>query len=121
MNDICVCEDWYQDDGPEFVQVKIVKARKSHVCCECVEKIEIKKQYEKVSGKWDGEFSTFKTCLPCSNIRKDYFKCGWIYGEMWSMIIEQLYQVYWEYEESGEIIDTINSMVPNHYKIPKEK
>lgn len=75
----CVCND--MGDVPEFATEKIVVARKTHKCCECNEMILPGQKYEKVNGKWDGQFSTFKTCITCHTIRQEH--CSWwVYGSL---------------------------------------
>ena len=66
----CVCDLEY--DPPEFLRSVWRRAKKEHMCCECNETIQVGSQYEYVSGKWEGDFYTFKTCTPCANIRRDY-------------------------------------------------
>lgn len=56
-------------EPPEFFNEVIHTARKQHQCCECPNKIEPGERYERVAGKWDGEFCEFKTCLPCAALR----------------------------------------------------
>jgi len=55
-------------DPPEFITVKIVKARKQHKCCECGGVIGKGEEYEYISGKWD-YFDQFKTCEKCADLR----------------------------------------------------
>jgi len=75
----CVCND--TGDIPEFVTEKLVTAKKIHKCCECKEYILPGQKYEVVKGKWDGQFDTFKTCLPCRTIRQEH--CSWwVYGNL---------------------------------------
>ena len=71
------------DNYPEVCGALIVKARKSAKCCECREAILPGDRYEVVSGKWDGEWSSFKTCLPCKEIRETFCCEGWDYGFLW--------------------------------------
>lgn len=71
------------DNPAELCGVLIVKARKPAVCCECRETIEPGERYEMVSGKWDGEWSSFKTCLPCKEIREAFCCEGWTYMTLW--------------------------------------
>jgi len=47
----------------------IRRARKPHKCCECGTAIAEGEQYQVASGKWDGRFDTFCTCLACVAIR----------------------------------------------------
>ena len=72
---------------PEFFLEKIVKARKKHICGECWQVINIGDKYEHVSGKWDGDMRTCKTCGDCREIR-NAFNCGdgWIYEQVWDDI-----------------------------------
>lgn len=55
---------------PAFSETRIQRAAKSHQCCECGERIEPGSRYERVCGLWDGEFTVFKTCLRCAEIRQ---------------------------------------------------
>lgn len=61
---MCDCFDNY----PTFYNAKIVKARKLHKCCECRQPIETGTHYHRADGLWDGEVSTFKTCLECKRL-----------------------------------------------------
>jgi len=54
---------------PDYVNVKHVVAKRYHICCECHGAIKPLYVYENQSGKWDGEFSRYKTCLPCEQAR----------------------------------------------------
>lgn len=81
----CSCR--INDDGPAVSSEKIVTARKKHICGECGEPIAPGEKYERVSGLWDGHWSRYKTCLPCSRIRDDLFTC-FIYGELREMVLE---------------------------------
>ncbi len=47
-------------------------ARKRHVCDECRGYIEPGERYEHVSGLWEGDVSTFKTCAKCE-VARDFF------------------------------------------------
>lgn len=57
---------------PEFCTRKHVVARKRHRCTECHGFIEPGDVYERVAGAWDGQFSTFKTCIHCEAARDFY-------------------------------------------------
>jgi hypothetical protein len=78
----CACFD-YSFDGPEFFTDRIVKARKAHVCGECGSEIEIGQRHEYVVGKWNGDFSTHRTCLTCVAVRDSLMSCGFAYGQVW--------------------------------------
>jgi hypothetical protein len=79
----CVC---YVDTGedPEFYKAEIRTARVAHTCSECKDVIHPgdKYKYEKVFGVWEGDVSTYKTCMPCKGVRDTYFACGWIHGHL---------------------------------------
>lgn len=78
-------------DRAELSVMTTPVARKAHVCTECHEVIPAKSKYERTEGLWDGEWSTFKTCLSCVEIR-DHFSCGgWVYGLLWSDIEENFF------------------------------
>lgn len=47
-------------------------ARKRHTCTECRGHIEPGDRYEFVSGLWEGEVSTYKTCTACEAARDFY-------------------------------------------------
>lgn len=61
----CYCDY----DRPEVHVVTNPVARSRHTCCECGHRIIPGETYEKVVGKWDGEFSTIDTCHPCADLR----------------------------------------------------
>jgi len=88
----CGCSDTYCDyeDGPECFVEENRKARKEHICCECRRIIKKNEEYEYVRGKWEGGFSTFKTCKQCAAIANDYL-CGCrIYGNLRDDIWDRL-------------------------------
>ena len=76
-------------DPPAIFSSKEVKARKSHVCCECGGEIKKGDYYEKVKGLWEGEWREFKTCFTCLDVREVYFPCDeFCIGEMYYEIGE---------------------------------
>lgn len=62
----CGCDDL---EGPEFYLEELVKARKAHTCCECGKAINPGQMYQRITGKWDGNVRTYKTCEPCADLR----------------------------------------------------
>ena len=86
--DVCIGGD-FDGDGSEFFEITEPKARKPHKCYECGIMINPGDRYERVAGKWEGEFATFETCLFCVEVRK-VFSCGESvsYGELWDSMIE---------------------------------
>lgn len=81
----CGCGVGYDADGyHEFFEARIVKAKKDHRCCECRRVILAGEQYEYLSMKYDGDFSTSKTCLGCAAVREAYSCDGGVpIGEFW--------------------------------------
>lgn len=63
---MCYCDF----DPPEFYNHKTVVGRKQHRCVECLRVIEIGEEQEVASGKWEGDFETFRTCKDCVSLRK---------------------------------------------------
>lgn len=71
------------DCGADFSKVTQPRA---HHCCECYELIKVGDRYEHTTGSWDGQWSTYRTCLSCVEIR-DHFACeGWLFGQVWQDI-----------------------------------
>lgn len=67
----------------EFRATSMPKARKPYKCCECRETIPKGQLYERTVGKWDGDFSVYKTCLACADVRMTLCCDGWTYGQLW--------------------------------------
>ena len=61
--------DWSDFDMPEFFCETTPRARKTHRCCECYGDISPGERYQKIVGKWCGDFATFKVCEPCQRLR----------------------------------------------------
>lgn len=80
----CDCEF---DERPDVFRESKRKARKEHHCCECGVVIKVGEMYEHTTGRWDRFFSTFKTCLTCARLRRDY--CA-PYGDLRVEIWERL-------------------------------
>lgn len=64
----CDCE------MPEFFDMRFVKAKKEHKCCECYAPILAGHEYEYICGKWVGDFIIHKTCMRCSRLRAEFNK-----------------------------------------------
>jgi hypothetical protein len=76
------CIDVYDGDVPaECFSEKLVRSRTTHHCGECGDPIKPGSLYERARGKWEGDWSTHKTCARCVNVRADYFRT-WFYGHM---------------------------------------
>jgi len=86
----CACVYVDHDSGPEFSSERIVKARKIHVCGECLREIKPGEKYEYVFGVWDGRRDTHKTCLDCISVRSEFFCDSWFYERIWEDLAEHV-------------------------------
>jgi len=84
----CFCDY----DPPEFYCRSTPKAKKKHYCFECRGIIAAGETYEYVSGKWEGYFSAFKTCIRCVDLRtwvKNNVPClCWAHGNLWEDLFD---------------------------------
>ena len=87
---------------PECMTIVERKARKEHKCGECRKSIERGDKYQYISGIWEGEPSSYKTCLSCAKLReKAQLKASALeYDEEFYPAFGELH--YWikEYEEN---------------------
>lgn len=79
-------------DPAQFYNQRVLRAAKEHECSECSAKIAKGERYERVDAMWDGDWSMFKTCLLCVEIR-NHFACGngWCFGEVWNQLEENFF------------------------------
>ena len=92
--------DCYCDYDPaEFYSSRVCAARKEYRCDECARKILPGEQYEKVTGKWAGTVSTFRTCSHCVDIRQfveNSVPCFcWAHGNTDEDAREAVREAYW--------------------------
>ena len=90
------------DDGPSFFNETFPRARKVHKCCECNGDIKPGEKYHKASGKWGDRLNTYKTCMPCHNIREHYCQYGYYFGELEEQISECIGFSYLEIPEEDD-------------------
>ena len=76
----CYCDY----EVPEFIDKHKRVAHKQHRCCECRRTIQPGEQYTHATGKWEGEWSTYKRCSHCEAVWKaldDRLPCYcWYWG-----------------------------------------
>jgi hypothetical protein len=60
----------------EFSTTTFPRARASWTCLECGRTIRPGERYEKIRGKFEGEFVTYRTCIGCQRLRDDLRCCG---------------------------------------------
>lgn len=90
------------DNGPEVMTEEIRKARKAHRCCECGGKIAPSDTYEYVKGLWDGDWSEFKTCEKCADLRSSLMEVSCPgYGDLAETYIDWLDEIGWRRPPSG--------------------
>ena len=87
----CSCSIDAYDEGcsTDFMREETPVARKSYKCCECQREIVKGEKYERVVGKWEGDFATFKTCMDCASIR-DAFFCSFSFSRMFEDLREEI-------------------------------
>jgi len=74
-------------DNPPSVQwVSRPKARRPHRCCECRGTIPPGETYERFEGVWDGQFSAYKTCTDCTDLRSTTCPDGWQFGSLYEEV-----------------------------------
>ena len=82
---------------PSFFDETRPKARKKHRCCECRGDILPGEHYQKVVGVWSGDFSWFKICGSCEELR-DWMRDRGVdscFGNIYEMLHESgLYDEY---------------------------
>jgi hypothetical protein len=83
--------DGESGESADFFDSRILKARKAHKCFECGCEIAVGQQYERVSGKWDGELDRFRFCLICSEIGQAFSCEGRLFGCLWENIQEDMF------------------------------
>ena len=59
-------------DGLDCYEELERTARKDYVCCECGVTISAGDRYQYVEGVSEGQWWSWKTCLPCARIRRDF-------------------------------------------------
>jgi len=86
----CACT-WLDGSAePGVVFETYPTARRRYRCCECRDVINPGEKHECHKGVWDGEWSTYRTCMACAQIRRDYEGEGYVYGELGQQIYDCL-------------------------------
>lgn len=114
---------------PELYSEKMVKARKSHKCCECRNLIHKGETYQLAKGLWDGSFSAYRTCAACATIRADYIEKSGAddicFGELKESVSQAFYKGFGikeflkEYPENQEEFKKmfLGEFVPDHKEL----
>lgn len=81
------------DDPMEMISESTPTCRLPFKCCECRREIAKGEKYEKMVGRYDGQFLTYRTCLLCVEIRT-IFCCGegWMFESLWDDMREYAFE-----------------------------
>lgn len=74
-------------DPVEFVDSKIVVARKDHVCVECKGQIRKDETHRRVAYRFEGQFHAERICQPCMWIAAE-FEHHVLGGYLWDQMAE---------------------------------
>lgn len=107
MSDDGYCEVNFSDasddaDPVEFMESRVVKARKAHVCSECNGVIAIVDTYKVFAYKFEGEFGSDKMCNSCVETAGE-FEYHIVGGSLWLMLRE-------EWEQGAHVQACINRL-----------
>ena len=100
----CTCIGGYDGAEASIYRSVTLKARKPHKCCECKRTIQDKDNYERVTGLWDGSWSTYRFCAACSEISQRLSCDGRLFGSLWDDIQEYLFP-----EMGGDCFDKLET------------
>ena len=90
--DCGVCLGGYDGDGPEFSDARMVLARREHKCYDCQRPIAPGIRYERVTGKWEGQFLSHAFCVDCVDIATSLSCDGSReFGNLWGEIEEYVF------------------------------
>lgn len=59
---MCSCDD----NPPMIFNMSVRRARKIYTCSECHRSISVNEAYENHTGKWNGEWHTYRWCSHCA-------------------------------------------------------
>jgi len=92
MSDCGVCIGGWDGDGPTVYNSHHPRARHEHRCYECKRPILPGHVYERVSGRWDGEWNTYRFCADCEAIANGLSCDGSReFGNLWDEITEHVF------------------------------
>lgn len=85
----------YEDYDPNYPEESLwfskkIPAEKNLKCCECGDVIPAGTVYEQVDARYEGDWTSFHTCIGCMRVRDDIFECGFRHGGLW----EDLYEAW---------------------------
>lgn len=107
MNCSCVYVPLGDSEIAWFHNLTNPVARIKHTCSECGGAINPGDRYERSVGNWGGDFSTFKTCSVCAEIRNAFFCEGYFYGMVWEDLSLHLHEL------DGAVPDCVADLSPS--------
>lgn len=111
MSDCNVCV-YFDGDTAEVFEQDNRKARKDYKCCECDRQIAKGSLYQFCKMLFEGEWSTYRTCLPCAEIRKAFSCEGECLGGVFWDEMEELFR---DIEVSGDCLKKLQSPEAKRY------
>jgi len=86
------CSCIYLDIGefPEISLVRTIFAARPHECGECGKVIKKEEMFEMVNMRFEGDWSTHKTCNDCLCLRNEFFCDGWWYGSIHENLVDHI-------------------------------
>jgi hypothetical protein len=73
----------YDGEPAEVYHESVVTARTPQRCGECGDTIRPGDRYDRSSGKWDGKWSVWRSCLACAEIANEFTDGGRMFGTLW--------------------------------------
>ena len=102
--DDCYCD--FGEPASFYTKRLVAKARRAHRCNECGNQVRPGESYERVTGVWDGDLSTFCTCQKCLSLREAVTECVpcfcWRHGDMLNDAIETVQHYEWDLRGTGD-------------------
>ena len=111
MSDCNVCVYFDGDTAELFEQVNR-KARKDYQCCECARPIKRGECYQFCKMFFEGEWSSYRTCLACAEIRKAFSCEGECVG---GLFWDQMEELFADITISGDCLNKLKSQEAKRY------
>ena len=92
MTDCNVCIDQDGGENAEFWAVKVLVGRHAYRCYECGDEIHASVPHQKITMKYDGTWTSVRTCLACVEIHRalscNGYRCT---GSLWEDLQEYVF------------------------------
>lgn len=111
MSDCNVCL-YFDGEYAEFFSQKEVVGRKDYECSECGRVMPKGTKHQVASMKCEGDFSSYRTCLVCAEIRKAFCCDGEQFG---GMFWEQMEELFGDITANGECMKKLTTPEAKRY------